>query len=106
MKTKTVAAAKEDPSIKAARDREERRADAAFLDGAKGLLDEETRRKIRKFGSRPAARAAAAAGSGAAAGAGSGSGSGSFDPGAFGGGRFGGGGGGSGDGSPFVMSAD
>lgn len=67
MKTK---APKEDPSIKAARDREERRADAAFVEGAQGLLDEETRRRIRRFGKR---NAASRAPGGAAGGGGGGS---------------------------------
>lgn len=49
MKTKTP---KEDPTIKSAREREERRADAAYLENAAALLDEETRRRIRRFGAR------------------------------------------------------
>lgn len=94
MKTK---APKEDPSIKAARDREERRADAAFVEGAQGLLDEETRRRIRRFGRRNAAARPTGPGAGAGvggggsigAGAGGGTGSGGF---IGGGGGFGGGG--------------
>lgn len=81
MKVKTP---KEDPRIKSAREAEERRADAAFIANTSELLDESTRRKIRRVGSRTRARAAAnAVGGGAGAGGGSGgSGGGSYDPGA------------------------
>ena len=88
MKTK---APKEDPTIKAAREREERRADAAYVENAAGLLDEETRRRIRRFGARAnAARVGGVTGGvsgGGSVGAGAG---GSLG----GGGGFGGGGGG------------
>lgn len=49
MKTK---APKEDPRIKSAREAEERRADASFIENTGELLDDETRRRIRKFGAR------------------------------------------------------
>lgn len=87
MKVKTP---KEDPRIKSAREAEERRADSAFIENTGQLLDEATRKKIRRVGQRGRMRVAAAgaAGAGAAAGgAGAGAGSsggGSFDPGASG----------------------
>lgn len=94
MKVKTP---KEDPRIKSARESEERRADAAFIENTGQLLDEETRRRIRKFGSRGGARAAAANGTTGTSG---GSGGGSYDPGTMTGGgvsgNVGGGSGGSG----------
>lgn len=98
MKTKTP---KEDPSIKAARDREERRTDAAFVENAAANLDEETRRRIRRFGSRAAVARGAGRPAGtpsAGGGSNSSSGGGSFDPGA-GGGIGGGSGGKSGGGN-------
>lgn len=49
MKAKTP---KEDPATKSAREAEQRRADAAFVDNAQGILDDETRRRIRRFGAR------------------------------------------------------
>lgn len=52
MKAKTP---KEDPATKSAREAEQRRADAAFVDNAQGLLDDETRRRIRRFGARGSA---------------------------------------------------
>lgn len=93
MKAKTP---KEDPATKSAREAEQRRADAAFLEGAQGNLDEETRRRIRRFGARGAAAriiggVGGAAGSGSTSGSGDGwSSGGDFMPG--GGGGFGGGG--------------
>lgn len=57
MKTKTPKDAGEDPAIKSAREREERRADSAFLENAKGVLDEQTRDRIRRFGVRRGAGA-------------------------------------------------
>jgi len=81
-------APKEDPTIKAAREREERRADAAYLENAAANLDEETRRRLRRFG----ARTNAARVGGVTGGIGGG---GSVGAGA-GGGMGGGGGGGSG----------
>ncbi|WGM47658.1 hypothetical protein KOAAANKH_02540 [Brevundimonas sp. NIBR10] len=84
MKVKTP---KEDPRIASARDREERRADAAFVENASGILDDETRKRIRRFGKRGGSVRATATGASASTG-GSGassSGGGSFDPGAFGG---------------------
>lgn len=92
MKTK---APKEDPSIKAARDREERRADAAFVEGAQGLLDEETRRRIRRFGRRNTASRPGTGGGGVGGGGSVGGGAGG---GTAGGGFIGGGGGGFGGG--------
>lgn len=50
-KTPTVV---EDPAIKAAREREEQRADAALTSGTQALLSDETRRRIRRFGRRAA----------------------------------------------------
>lgn len=92
MKVKTP---KEDPSIKSARDREERRADAAFIENTSGLLDDETRKRIRRFGKRSGAARAVAGGVTGASGSTSGStgGSGSFDPGVGSGGFTGSGGG-------------
>lgn len=52
MKAKTP---KEDPATKSAREAEQRRADAAFVDNAQGVLDDETRRRIRRFGARGSA---------------------------------------------------
>lgn len=94
MKTK---APKEDPTIKAAREREERRADAAYVENAAGLLDEETRRRIRRFGARAnAARVGGVTGGiggGGSVGAGAGGGTGGAGGGGFGGGGGRGGGG-------------
>lgn len=87
MKTKTP---KEDPKIKSAREAAERRADASFIADTGQLLDEETRRRIRKFGNRAtAARTGAGAGGGARGGRG------------FGGSGFSGGSGGSTDGGGY-----
>lgn len=62
---------KEDPRIKSAREAAERRADASFIADTGELLDEETRRRIRKFGNRAtAARTGAGAGGGARGGRG------------------------------------
>lgn len=83
MKTK---APKEDPAVVAAREREERRADAAYIEGTANLLDEETRRRIRRFGRRGAAsRAVAGGGFGGGAGGVGGTAGGSYDPGVGGG---------------------
>lgn len=82
MKVKTP---KEDPRIASARDREERRADAAFVENASGILDDETRKRIRRFGKRGGAVRATATGATASAGGASSSTGGSFDPGAYGG---------------------
>lgn len=87
MKVKTP---KEDPRIKSAREAEERRADAAFIETNAALLDEETRKRIRRVGSRTRGRAAATGGGTTVTGGAGGSG-GSFDP---GGGSYAGGGGG------------
>jgi len=85
---------KEDPTIKSAREREERRADASFVENTSGLLDDETRKRIRRFGQRGGAVKApggGATGGGSGGGAGGSSGGGSFDPGVGGGGGFNGG---------------
>lgn len=92
MKVKTP---KEDPAIKSAREREERRADQAFVENAQGVLDDETRKKIRRFGARGRVARVAGTGAGGGTGTGTGSGGGSYDPGSGGssvGGGFGGGG--------------
>lgn len=82
---------KEDPRIKSAREAEERRADAAFIEENRELLDEEMRRRIRRVGSRSRARAAApGAGDPRVGGPGGPGAGGSYDP---GGGQTGGGGG-------------
>lgn len=92
MKTKAPKPTPEDPAIKSARDREERRADAAFIENTTGLLDEEQRKRVRRFGKRAtAARATTGAspssgGQSSGASSGGSSGGGSFDPGAYGGG--------------------
>lgn len=96
MKVKTP---KEDPAAKTAREREQARADAAFIENSQELLDEETRRRVRRFGvrGRAARGGGAVAGSGGVAGGG-----GSFDPGGYGAGGNGSGssiGGGSGGGA-------
>lgn len=89
---------KEDPALKSAREREERRADQAFVENAQEGLDDETRKRIRRFGNRgSAARLGRGAfGGGFAGGGGSsgGTGGGSYDP----GGGFAGGSGSSGSG--------
>ncbi|MCA3700819.1 MAG: hypothetical protein IOB84_13685 [Brevundimonas sp.] len=88
MKVKTP---KEDPAAKSAREREERRADAAFIENTSNLLSEEERRRVRRFGRRQAA--VRVAGQAGAAGSGMGSASaGSFDPAGYGGSSGSGGG--------------
>lgn len=82
-----VKAPKEDPSAKAAREREQARADSAYVDNAQGILDEETRRRVRRLGRR-ASLAGVSPGGGA--------GGGSFVP--IGSGLAGGGGSGAGGG--------
>ncbi len=89
MKVKTP---KEDPRIKSARESEERRADAAFIENTGQILDEETRKRIRRFGSRGSAAQVVAGGGGGVGGGGAGSSGGSYDP----GGMVGGSGSGSG----------
>lgn len=96
MKVKTP---KEDPRIKSAREAAERRADAAFIENTGQILDEETRKRIRRFGNRGSAVRAVAGGGGSPGG---GSGGGSYDPGA-GGGVSGGGSGGVGGGRDAVL---
>lgn len=69
MKTK---APKEDPRIKSAREAEERRADAAFIENTGELLDDETRRRIRKFGARGGGAVSVSGGGGGSVGSGPG----------------------------------
>lgn len=61
MKVK-VKAPKEDPAIAAAREREEKRADAAFITNTQELLSDETKRRNRRFGRRVAMTGASPAG--------------------------------------------
>lgn len=99
MKVKTP---KEDPRIKSAREAEERRADAAFIENTGQLLDDETRRRIRKFGTRGSGPARVISGGGGSGGGGAPGGGGSGG-GGFGGGGYGGGGGSVTDGVRSVM---
>lgn len=55
MKVKAPKGPVEDPKIKSAREAAERRADASFIEDTGQLLDEETRKRIRRFGNRAAA---------------------------------------------------
>jgi hypothetical protein len=91
VKVKTPAPTPEDPAIVAARQREQARADGAFISNTQSLLDDETRRRQRQFGRR-VALTGADPGGGIATGSGS-SGDGGF---ALTAGGFGGGGGGGG----------
>jgi hypothetical protein len=84
VKTKTP---KEDPKIKSAREAAERRADASFIEDTGQILDEETRRRIRKFGNRSTA-ARIGGGAGGGRGGGNGGGGGSVGGGAGGGSGF------------------
>lgn len=59
---------KEDPAVTAAREREQARADASFINNTQGLLDEETRKRARRFGQRIALTGANPAGGGMSAG--------------------------------------
>jgi hypothetical protein len=54
VKVKTPAPTPEDPAIVAARQREQARADGAFISNTQSLLDDETRRRQRQFGRRVA----------------------------------------------------
>lgn len=63
MKVKTDAP-KEDPAIAAARERETARADAAYINNTQSLLDDETRKRARRFGQRVALTGASPAGGG------------------------------------------
>lgn len=49
-----VKAPKEDPALKASREREEARAESAFINETQGVLDDETRRRTRRLGRRAA----------------------------------------------------
>lgn len=95
-----VKAPKEDPAAKAARAREERRADSQFIENASNLLGEEERRRVRRFGRRTGAVQVSGGASGRRGLSGvagvlyqmaggsvpsGGGGGGSFDPGAYGG---------------------
>lgn len=98
MKVKTPPPTPEDPAIVDARNREQARADGAFVTNTQALLDDETRRRQRQFGRRVALTGADPSG-GLAGGAGgsatiplAGNGAGGF--GGFGGGGGGGFGGG------------
>lgn len=76
MKVKAPKGPVEDPKIKSAREAAERRADASFIEDTGVLLDEETRRRIRRFGNRAtAARAGGNPGGGGRGGGGRGGGS-------------------------------
>lgn len=57
----TTTTAPEDPAIKAARDREQARADAAYVSNAQGVLDEQNRKRARRNGLRPLTAIAQAA---------------------------------------------
>lgn len=59
-----VKAPKEDPAAKAAREREQARADSAYVDNAQGILDEETRRRVRRLGRRASLAGVSPGGSG------------------------------------------
>lgn len=81
-------APKEDPTAKATREREQARADAAYIENAQGLVDDETRRRLRRLGRRTSLRGVSPGGGLGGAG-GIGGGGGSFMPiGSAGGGGF------------------
>ena len=63
MKVKTDAP-KEDPAVTAARERETARADAAYINNTQTLLNDETRKRARRFGQRIALTGANPAGGG------------------------------------------
>lgn len=65
MKVKTP---KEDPRAKALRDREEQRADAAYSETTSQLLDDESRRRLRRLGRRTAGGAGMGMGGGGGSG--------------------------------------
>lgn len=76
-----VKAPKEDPKLKSARESEERRSDAAFIENTSALLDEATRKNVRRNGTRGLRRpVVVTVGSGGGRGAGGGTGGGSYDP--------------------------
>lgn len=66
-----VRAPKEDPSLAAARAREEARAESAFITEAQGVLDDETRRRTRRLGRRTALSGVSPGGGNASTGGGS-----------------------------------
>lgn len=92
MKVKQTTA-QEDPTITAAREREQQRADAAYISNTQGLLDNQTRRRNRRFGRRVSLTGADPAGGGMSGTSGS-----AISLGSTGGGSvsYGGGGGGTG----------
>lgn len=96
MKVKTPSPTPEDPAIVAARQREQARADGAFISNTQSLLDDETRRRQRQFGRRVALTGAGPGGMAVGSGA-SGDGSGGI---ALTGSSFGSGGGRGFDGGP------
>ena len=67
MKVKQTTA-QEDPTITAAREREQQRADAAYISNTQGLLDNQTRRRNRRFGRRVSLTGADPAGGGSMSG--------------------------------------
>lgn len=71
MKVKTP---KEDPRAKALRDREQQRADAAYSETTSALLDDETRRRLRRLGGRTPRGAGMGMGGGGSGGSGTGGG--------------------------------
>lgn len=61
-------APKEDPTVTAARERETARADAAYINNTQTLLNDETRKRARRFGQRIALTGANPAGGGMSSG--------------------------------------
>lgn len=61
----------EDPSLKAAREREEARAESAFVTQTQSVLDDETRRRTRRLGRRAALSGVSPGGGNATVGGGS-----------------------------------
>lgn len=82
---KTTAGPQEDPAIAEARAREQQRADSAYIQNTQTLLDDETRRRARRFGRRIALTGSNPASGGSPFGSGSGGSIplSSFDPGSF-----------------------
>lgn len=80
-----VKAPKEDPRIKSAREAEERRVDAAFIENTSMLLDEKGRKRVRRFGRRGLAAGVPGAGGGRGGNNGPGANGGSVDNGSYGG---------------------
>jgi hypothetical protein len=81
VKVKTPAPTPEDPAIAAARAQEQQRADAAYTLNTQSLLDEDTKKRTRRFGQRVALTGAnPGAGGGSSNGAAPTFGGGSYDP--------------------------